>query len=322
MTEDRRLCVGLLGAGAQSPLYLAALVENPHVDHVHLAEQSAAQREELARRWGIIQRASAGYRELLGEDELDLVLVDLPLEQRAKAAREALKAGKHVWVVSPAAATLEEFDQLVQAAQQAKRRLFFAQPLRFHPAHQATARLLSQGVLGELYGAQVFCQFSPTTAAAGEDQALDRLLVESVGEVGFLRHLLGPVAQVQAQHLRTGSVLGGWSVSLRHKPAGLSSLWLGWAPPGAAPVAERKLVGSEGWLLVRDDPDDELPLLVFREGEVYPERVRTPLHVHPGNVSAALHHSVQVLRGEAEPVTGSREARDTLEILLECEGLG
>jgi predicted dehydrogenase len=65
-------------------------------------------------------------------------------------------------------------------------------------------------------------------------------------------------------------------------------------------------------LLIRDDPEDELPLIGFRGEEVIPIPVRQPLHVQPWYVVRMLDHFIDCLLEGKEPEITVAEARAAL----------
>ena len=68
-------------------------------------------------------RTYTDYRDLISDPEVDLVDICLPVELHRPVAIEALRAGKHVIVEKPIAPTVADADVMIQAAEEAGRRL-------------------------------------------------------------------------------------------------------------------------------------------------------------------------------------------------------
>ncbi len=78
-------------------------------------------------------RAYAALEELLADPEIDLIDVCLPTDQHFTAARQALRAGKHVLVEKPLTLAVDEAATLVEEADRAGRLLMVAHVLPFFP---------------------------------------------------------------------------------------------------------------------------------------------------------------------------------------------
>ncbi len=78
--------------------------------------------------------------------EIDAVAVCTPPQARHRAARAALRAGKHVLLEKPPAATLQELGDLERWAAEANRTLFTAWHVRYAPAVTVARRWLRDKV--------------------------------------------------------------------------------------------------------------------------------------------------------------------------------
>ena len=86
--------------------------------------------------------------EALRDPNVEAVDICLPTDLHESAARDALRAGKHVMVEKPIALTGEAADSLVVEAQKQGRILMVAQVLRFFPEYQAAAEMIRSGESG------------------------------------------------------------------------------------------------------------------------------------------------------------------------------
>jgi UDP-N-acetyl-2-amino-2-deoxyglucuronate dehydrogenase len=92
---------------------------------------------------------------LLASERPDLVAIASPSGLHPEQARAALAAGCHVLCEKPLALTLPETMSMLEAAQQADRRLFVVQPLRHWPTLRAARALLTDGALGPVRSASL-----------------------------------------------------------------------------------------------------------------------------------------------------------------------
>ncbi|MBI4466843.1 MAG: Gfo/Idh/MocA family oxidoreductase, partial [Acidobacteria bacterium] len=108
-------------------------------------------------------RAVAKEFETQALDSLDAVAgaaqavsVAVPTREHARVGTELLRRGCDVLVEKPIAASLPEADELIRAADQAKRILQVGHTERFNPAVQAAAKILTQPLFFEVHRLGVF----------------------------------------------------------------------------------------------------------------------------------------------------------------------
>jgi predicted dehydrogenase len=103
-----------------------------------------------ARAWHV-PRWTDDYTQLLHTDVLDAVSLCLPHSLHAPAAIAAANAGLNVLVEKPLAATLDEADAMIAAADAARACLLVAETARFNAAYLKAADLIRFGTLGDLF---------------------------------------------------------------------------------------------------------------------------------------------------------------------------
>jgi UDP-2-acetamido-3-amino-2,3-dideoxy-glucuronate N-acetyltransferase len=81
---------------------------------------------------------------------IDGVAIAAPAELHARLAREALEAGKHVFVEKPLALAVAEAEAIARLAERQDRRLMVGHLLQYHPAFTALRELVREGALGRL----------------------------------------------------------------------------------------------------------------------------------------------------------------------------
>jgi UDP-N-acetylglucosamine 3-dehydrogenase len=116
-----------------------AAVADPDADAVRRATQG---------------RQIRGYTdaaEMFAAERLDLVSVVAPTSLHLPVTLAALEAGLHVLVEKPIAATREEAERMIAAAQAARRILSVGHIERFNPAVRELRRRLAAGELGRVF---------------------------------------------------------------------------------------------------------------------------------------------------------------------------
>jgi predicted dehydrogenase len=103
-------------------------------------------------------RATNAFEDLLEDDTLDAVVIATPVPTHYALTKQALAAGKHVFVEKPPAMRAVEMDELVQLAADADRVLMPGHLLLYHPAVLKLKELVASGELGDVlcvYGNRV-----------------------------------------------------------------------------------------------------------------------------------------------------------------------
>jgi predicted dehydrogenase len=94
--------------------------------------------------------AYADYREMLGRDDIELVVNSLPSHLHPQGSVDALNAGHHVVCEKPLAWSVAEVDRMRRAAKKAGRVLAPFQQSRNAPHFQKILQVIDSGVLGRI----------------------------------------------------------------------------------------------------------------------------------------------------------------------------
>jgi len=90
------------------------------------------------------------FHDLLSREDIQGVVIATPAETHFPLAREALLAGKHVYVEKPLALHEREAGELVGLAQERKRVLMVGHLLQYHPVFVRLKELVVSGALGRI----------------------------------------------------------------------------------------------------------------------------------------------------------------------------
>jgi len=94
--------------------------------------------------------ATTSFADVLGNEEIEAVAIASPAVAHYQMARDAMLAGKHVFVEKPLALTREDGQDLVALARQQERTLMVGHLMRYHPAVDALKALVDAGELGRI----------------------------------------------------------------------------------------------------------------------------------------------------------------------------
>ncbi len=159
MTEVR---IGIVGAGgifAQHARAIGELAGRARI--VAVCELDPARRGEAAAR-NSVPSSCGDHRELVGRDDVDLIVVCTPPGLHAPVVIDALAAGKHVVCEKPLAHTLAAADAIIDAARAAPGRLSVVYQFRYLPVVRRALWLRDTGALGPFLSGRFhrFARFS------------------------------------------------------------------------------------------------------------------------------------------------------------------
>ena len=146
--------IAVVGAGKFGQTHLDAFTQLGYAGVAELAaiaESHPGRAQELRARYAC--PVYEDYREMLGKEALDAVSVATPDHLHREIAVAAARAGKHVLVEKPLDVTVDGAAAIVRAAEEAGVLLQVDFHKRYDPDHQAIARRVRAGDLGDiLYG--------------------------------------------------------------------------------------------------------------------------------------------------------------------------
>jgi predicted dehydrogenase len=122
-----------------------------------LGDPAEGKREEFGPRYPRARWAET-FDVMLDDAKLDAVVIATPVPTHFELARQALEAGKHVFVEKPPAMTGAEIDELVALAADRNLVLMPGHLLLYHPGVRKLKQLVEEGELGEvlyIYGNRV-----------------------------------------------------------------------------------------------------------------------------------------------------------------------
>ncbi|HUG42799.1 MAG TPA: Gfo/Idh/MocA family oxidoreductase [Acidobacteriota bacterium] len=145
---------GVIGIGGQG----GVLLENCPPTHIRISAVADILPSHLERGLKIAQERHdpyaegyQDYRRLLERRDLEAVIIASPLWLHGPMTVEALQAGKHVFCEKNMAKTVDECDQMIQAARSARRNLQIGHQRNYNPLYQEAKNLIDNGVIGDVY---------------------------------------------------------------------------------------------------------------------------------------------------------------------------
>jgi len=130
MTLDSRIRIGVLGAGKIGSLHAKVLTKTPDFELSGVCDVNLWRAQFAA--WQCNTTASRDYRDVI--EKSDAVIVGVPTALHHEVGLAAIRAGKHVLIEKPLAASVEEAKELLAEAEKHKVVLMVGHVERFNPA--------------------------------------------------------------------------------------------------------------------------------------------------------------------------------------------
>ncbi len=146
-----RIKIGIVGCGAHSQIaHLPAFKKNQGCDLVAICDTDVRKIDLLGAKYGIPYRYQ-DFQEMLGNDEIDALVISTPNYLHAPMTISALEYGKDVLCDYPMAITMKEAQDVAKFARRSKNRLAMALSDRFRPDVQTLKKFIKEGELGDIY---------------------------------------------------------------------------------------------------------------------------------------------------------------------------
>jgi len=268
-------------------------------------------------------RTTANFQDLLDDPEVDAVVIATPVVTHYELAKQALAAGKHVFVEKPQAQSSAEAEELTALAEEQGLVLMPGYLLLYHPAVSKLKELIDAGELGDvlyIYGnRQNLGQFRR-----------DENALWSIGSQDFsmILHLIGEEpSEAWARgesFLRKG--IEDVVFSYLRFPSGVAAhTHVSWLDPHK--IRRLTVVGSDK-MAVFDDMEPDRKLTVYDKGPV--ERPASDWQIRVGDIHIPklspeeplrreVAHFLTLVGGEGDRLAPAREGLAVIRTLEQLQ---
>jgi len=313
--------VGLVGLGYWGPNLarnfddLGALVA--------LCDLDADLRDRFAARYPKA-RLYADYGEMLAADDVDAVVVATPVPTHYALSKQALEAGKHVFVEKPPAMRAAEMEELVTLAEARGLVLMPGHLLLYHPGVRKVKELIDAGELGEIL--VIYGNRQNLGVIRKDENALWSL---GVHDLSVILHLLDEEPEEVWAHGNAFLNPGVEDVVfcyLRFPSGRIAHMHLSWLDPHKM---RRITVVGKDKMVVFDDMALERKVTVYEKGPWQPAETYGEWRTRTGDIFSPRIPNDEPLRLECSHFLGlaaagpgdHREARDGLAVVRALESL-
>lgn len=133
--------VGIIGAGNFTSAMILPSLKKTAANLKYIASSGGLSGTVLAKKFAVT-KSTTDYQVMLGDPEVDLVIVSTRHNAHAKMVIESLDAGKHVFVEKPLAITQDELNDILKAYRRANKTISVGFNRRFAPLASEMKRIL------------------------------------------------------------------------------------------------------------------------------------------------------------------------------------
>jgi scyllo-inositol 2-dehydrogenase (NAD+) len=325
----RQIGVAIVGTGWCGGIRAQACAASPLVKSLHLAETRPERLAEVARATGATT-AVADYRELLEDGRVEAVYVcATPETTHYPMARDALQAGRHVFLEKPIALELAEADELVALAQSRGLKFTIGYSQRFNPKFAYVRKSIRDGTIGRPVSALVSRHITRNLGKKISGRIkLSPAAMESTHDLDFVLWCLEPARPVRvysqvnygAMREASGADVPDAQWITVTMDSGLSFVvGGGWSlPPGYPNFSTTwiEFVGTEGAVMV-DDSHRDVILNTMQKGMVLPMSTmpgEAVDHTYAGPMAAETIHFLEAVALDRPVLVTPEHARMVMEV--------
>jgi predicted dehydrogenase len=256
--------VGVVGLGYWGPNLVRVLHDLPDVEVAWLCDSSADALTKVSRRYPA-PAVTSRVEDVLDDPKVEAVALATPVSTHYQLAKDALSAGKHVFVEKPLASSSAEALELIELAAEADLVLMPGHTFLYSPPVNLGRELIKSGELGEIFF------ISTSRVNLGLHQS-DVSVVWDLGPHDFsiLRYWLDETP-VRVSALSRSCIIDGTPdvafIDLEFPSKTIAHVELSWLAPSK--LRRTAIVGSRK-MLVYDDTSPE-PIRVFDSGADLPD---------------------------------------------------
>jgi predicted dehydrogenase len=156
LTDDLRIRrpnvprIAVVGLGYWGPNLVRNLHELPEAELACVCDANEKALDAVALRYPAVP-GTTSFDDILSDASIDAVLLATPVSTHFTLGLRALEAGKHLFIEKPLAASSEEAEELIEAADERGLVLMPGHTFLYSPPVDAVRNLITSGELGEIY---------------------------------------------------------------------------------------------------------------------------------------------------------------------------
>ncbi|MFZ5906287.1 MAG: Gfo/Idh/MocA family protein [Nitrospirota bacterium] len=268
----RDIRTGVIGCGYWGPNLVRNFNDNIRTHLRYACDLNPQRLKPLRLRYPHI-KATEDYRDILRDATVDAVAIATPVSTHYSLVREALEAGKHVFVEKPLAARVREAEKLVNLAEKQGLVLFVDHIFIYTSAIRKIKEYLTAGRIGEMF------YFDSVRINLGLFQSDVNVIWDlAPHDLATMDYLIGelPESIVATGSSHTPSGLEDVAyMTLKFRGDLIAHFHVNWMSPVKI---RRIIIGGSKQMLLYDDLDPADKIKVYDKGIIVPRRDKSSLY--------------------------------------------
>lgn len=145
---EKKINVAIIGLGFGAE-FIPIYQNHPHTNMAAICQRNKERLNQVGDAFGVEKRYTS-YEDVLADPAIDAVHINTPIHEHARMSIAGLKAGKHVACTVPAATTIEELEQIVQAQQESGKKYMMMETVIYSREFLYVKELYQTGKLGRI----------------------------------------------------------------------------------------------------------------------------------------------------------------------------
>jgi UDP-2-acetamido-3-amino-2,3-dideoxy-glucuronate N-acetyltransferase len=267
-------------------------------------------------------RTSQDFQVPLADSGIDAVVIAAPAAYHYRLVKQALLAGKDVFVEKPLALQISEGRELVDSARNTGRILMVGHILEYHPAIVELKRLIREGELGKIQ------YIYSSRLNLGKLRTEENILWSfAPHDISAILSLLGEFPERVSAHgagYLNAKVADATLTTCEFRSGVMAHIFVSWLHP----FKEQKLtIVADKMMAVFDDTDPERKLVLYPHRIDWKDRVPVATREQGRVVSLPkaeplkleAEHFLQCVANRMRPLTDGESGLRVLQVLQACE---
>ncbi|OGW69832.1 MAG: hypothetical protein A2036_01315 [Omnitrophica bacterium GWA2_50_21] len=320
--RGKTLRLGLIGFGYWGPNLFRNFSNLHGVQILRIADQNEIQLKALRHSYPNVD-LSADYRKLLADDNIDAIVLATPVSTHFVMAKQALSAGKHVFVEKPLATSSRHCQALIRIAKKSNKILMVGHTFEYHPAVRKIGELIKSGSFGKLR------YIDAVRVNLGRYQSDGKNVLWDLAphDLSIILHWTGKMpteVSARGKGFVKSSVEDVVFITLEFPDGALAHIHLSWLAP--AKLRKMTIVGSKKMILYDDLENFEKIKIADRSAHLDPGSQRARVNYRLGDIVSpyveykeplALEcaHFVECIRDCRQPLTDAANGLRVVKII-------
>ena len=148
--SKKKFNVAVIGCGNIATSHLKGVAAKEECELYAVCDNATDDRLERRKNDYGAKIAVKDYKELLGDPNIDFVIITVPDNSHMEIACAFMRDGKDVLLEKPMALTLPECEEMLRVEKETGKRLMVGQVVRYNNNFRNAKRLVDEGAIGEL----------------------------------------------------------------------------------------------------------------------------------------------------------------------------